>query len=85
MMGEPWASCAALAAACRHVSRKGSYHDRQQANGGQEDHSVCGVNRGKHRGYARLVRSRRSSSERCLSPLSSAAPGESYSDAMARG
>jgi hypothetical protein len=72
MIREPWAACAAFPAGCLHESRKGEYDDRQQANCRQENHSACGVKRGRHRGYARLVRSRRSSSERRWSPLSSA-------------
>jgi hypothetical protein len=74
MIREPWAACAAFPAGRLHESRKSEYNDRQQANCRQENHSACGVKLGRHRGYARLVRSRRSSSEQRLSPLSSAAP-----------
>jgi hypothetical protein len=45
MIRDPWARGAAFAAACGHVSRKGSHNDRQQANGRQEDRSACGVKR----------------------------------------
>jgi hypothetical protein len=85
MIREPWPACAAFTAGRLHESRKGEYDDRQQANCRQENHSACGVKRGRHRGYARLVRSRRSSSERHLSPLSSVGRGEhSRPDALSR-
>jgi hypothetical protein len=80
MIREPWAAYAAFPAGCPHESRKGEYDDRQQANCRQKNHSACGVKRGRHRGYARLVRSRRSSSERHLSPLSSVGRGASLRD-----
>jgi hypothetical protein len=73
MIREPWVACAAFPGSCLHESRKGEYNDRQQANCRQENRSACGVKLGRHRGYARLVRFRRSSSEQRLSPLSSAA------------
>jgi hypothetical protein len=84
MIREPWAACAAFPAGRLYESRKGEYDDRQQANGRQEDHSDCGVKRGRHRGDARLVRSWRSSSERHLSPLSSGGRDEPYSDVILR-
>jgi hypothetical protein len=40
MIREPWACCAAFAAACRPISRKGGCNDRQQANGREEDHGA---------------------------------------------
>ena len=71
MIREPYARGAAFAAGCNHVSRKGECDQRQQANGPQEDHSACGVKRGRHREHARLVRSWGSRPEGRLSPLSS--------------
>ena len=69
MMREPWASCAAFAAACLHESRKGDCDARQQTDGRQEDPKVCGAKRGRHHWHGRLVRSRRSTLEAVLVPV----------------
>ena len=66
MISEPWA---AFPAAGLHESRKGDCDDRQQTDGRQEDHDVCGAKRGRHDSHGRLVRSRRSTPEAALVPV----------------